>query len=233
MKNNWIRVGGVVMLLLAVGILIYPVFGNWLSRNTQAELLSQYEVDMATLADYEIEEMLRRADEVNAVLSELPEDEAFMLAHMADISDDYTEIINVAGMMGQLEIPVIDLLLPIFHTTNADVLEIGVGHLEGTSFPVGGEGTHAALTAHSGLATARLFSDLEGNIDIGDLFFINILNRRLAYEVDQILIVYPHEVESLRVVPGEDFVTLITCTPYAINTHRLLVRGRRVHDTEF
>ena len=217
-----------LLFVSSFAVFLYPVYASWRTANTQAEILAQFEEDTAALYETEIEAHFIRAEEINHRLSLLEPEEPFDIGFRARLPEDYAEILNVGDIMGHLEIPVINVNLPIFHTTHPDVLDIGVGHLEGTSFPVGGEGTHSALTAHSALPTARLFSDLEGNVDIGDIFFITVLDRVLAYEVDQILIVYPHEIEHLRVVPGEDLVTLITCTPPAINTHRLLVRGRRI-----
>ena len=130
--------------------------------------------------------------------------------------------------MGRIQIPVIGVDLPIYHGTHSASLDRGVGHLEGTSFPIGGENTHSVLTAHTGLPNARMFTDMEGNVNIGDKFFIDVMGRRLAYEVDHIEVIYPHMVESMRIFPGQDLVTLMTCTPYTINSHRLLVRGRRI-----
>jgi len=218
------------MFILGFAIFFYPTYGNWRITNTHVALLEQYEEETAALYEYQIEEMIQRAEEINEHLSQLEPEQPFVIGTLADLPEDYAEILNLNEIMGHLEIPVIDVNLPIFHTTHPDVLARGVGHLEGTSFPVGGEGTHAVLTTHSALPTARLFSDLEDNVGYGDLFFVTVLGRRLAYEVDQILIVYPHEIESLRIFPEEDFITLITCTPRTVNTHRLLVRGRRIHE---
>jgi len=218
----------IVMLLIGFALLFYPDFSSAWNARIQAGLLDQYEIDVAAMELEIIEDHFQRAEAVNAELSRLPPDAPLLIAHVAPVPEDYHQILNVRGTMAQLEIPRINVNLPIQHTTSHAVLDRAVGHLEGTAFPIGGYGTHSVLTAHSGLATARLFTDLEGNVTYGDYFFINVLNRRLAYRVDQILTVYPHEIESLRVDPNSDFVTLITCTPYAVNTHRLLVRGYRV-----
>jgi len=218
----------VFMLLFGFALLFYPDVSTWWNSRIQAGILDQYERDVAALQLAQIEAHFRRADEVNAELSRLPSDAPLLIAHVAPVPEDYRQILYVGGIMARVEIPAISLNLPIYHTTTSDALDRGVGHLEGTAFPVGGYGTHSVLTAHSGLPNATLFTNLEGNVDIGDLFFIHVLNRRLAYEVDQILVVWPHEFESLRVEPGADLVTLITCTPYGVNTERLLVRGRRI-----
>ena len=133
--------------------------------------------------------------------------------------------------MGYLRIPAIDLVLPIYHGVSGEVLEKGAGHLPGSSLPVGGSSTHAVLAAHSGLASQRLFTDLE-QVQLGDQFFLSIMGTDLAYQVDQILVVDPNDASALAIVPGQDYVTLMTCTPYGTNTHRLLVRGRRIPYTE-
>jgi len=230
MKRHVYVIAAALMLAVGLGVFFYPTLASWHNTNRQANIVEQYEQEAAALPASYIEALIFRATEVNQQLSQRDPAANLYIGPAAILPEDYTEILSVSDVMGHLEIPVIDLNLPIFHTTEADVLERGVGHLEGTSFPVGGESTHAALTAHAAHPSSVLFSDLEGNVNIGDFFYINILGKRLAYQVDQINVVYPHEVESLRIVPGEDFVTLITCTPSAINTHRLLVRGRRVLD---
>lgn len=142
-------------------------------------------------------------------------------------STDYTEILNVNGTMGVLEIPKIKVNLPIYHGTSETVLSKGVGHLKNTALPVGGTGTHAVLTGHRGYVGAKLFTDLD-QLVMGDRFYLHILDKTLIYEVDQILVVTPDQTEALKPVEGQDFVTLLTCTPYQINSHRLLVRGKRV-----
>jgi len=216
------------MFVLGIAVVFYPNIRTRINARAQAEILEQHQEEVAALYDEYIAGHFLRADEVNMGLSLLPEDGTLYLAQHAILPHDYNEILNVGDVMARLLIPVINVDLPIFHTTHPDVLEIGVGHIEGTSFPIGGESTHSALTAHAGLPTARLFTDLEQGVDIGDYFFIDVLDRRLAYRVDQITVILPHEIEHLRIIPGEDLVTLITCTPYTVNTHRLLVRGSRV-----
>ena len=217
-----------VMLLIGLALLFYPDVSTWWNGRIQAGLLDQYHHDVAAMQQAQIDMHLNRANEVNEELSRLPQYSPLLIAHVAPIPADYRQILNINGTMGRVEIPNIRVNLPIFHTTSSNALDRGVGHLEGTAFPVGGPGTHSVLTAHTGLPNARLFTDLEGNVTYGDIFYIHVLNMTLAYQVDQILTVWPHEIESLRVIPGEDIVTLITCTPYGQNTQRLLVRGRRI-----
>lgn len=150
---------------------------------------------------------------------------------LSDAGMDYEEILNIngVGIMGYIDIDAIGVELPIYHGTSPDVLNVAVGHLEGSSLPIGGEGSHCVLSAHRGLPSARLFTDLD-QLQEGDTFTITVLDRLLTYEIDQILIVEPEQVDALAITPGEDYCTLVTCTPYGINTHRLLVRGRRVEN---
>ncbi|MCL2563343.1 MAG: class C sortase [Oscillospiraceae bacterium] len=219
-----------LMVLAGLGLMFYPDISTWWNSRTHSGLVQVYNEEVARMDEFNIEEHFRRAKEYNAALQG-----NYIMDPFADdretaetlSSDYYLDTLNISGTMAHIEIPAIDVSLPVFHTTNTDVLSRGIGHMEGTSFPIGGQGTHAVLTGHSGLPFARMFTDLE-ELVIGDLFFINVLNERLAYEVDQIITVLPHEVESLRIDRAADYVTLITCTPYAINTHRLLVRGARI-----
>jgi len=189
--------------------------------------LQEFNEEIAQMDEAEIENHLRRAREYNDALygghirDPFAEDTGMMS------SDYYLKTLNISGIMAQIEIPIIGVHLPVLHMIDKEVLNRGVGHVPGTSFPVGGMNTHAILTGHSGLPNARMFTDLE-ELSIGDQFFITVLNETLAYQVDQIMVVFPHEIEFLRVERGADFVTLITCTPYAVNTHRLLVRGARI-----
>lgn len=164
------------------------------------------------------------AEEYNEQMAKV----AFPLMNYDQV-EGYDDALNVSGtgIIGYIQIPKIDIALPIYHGTSEGVLQIAVGHLEGTSLPTGGEGTHCVLSAHRGLPSARLFTDLD-KMEIGDTFTITVLDRLMTYEVDQILIVEPYEVNELYVVEGEDLCTLITCTPYGINSHRMLVRGHRV-----
>lgn len=155
--------------------------------------------------------------------------EAFSQEALLWASEDYNHQLNIAGdgIMGYVEIPMIDVNLPIFHGTDSDALDVGIGHLLGTSLPVGGESTHSVLTAHSGMANQKLFSDLD-KLKIGDVFYLQVLGETLAYQVDQIQTVLPHDTTYLGISEGQDYCTLVTCTPFGINTHRLLVRGTRI-----
>lgn len=172
--------------------------------------------------------LLKEADEYNKKLTNLDVVDSFIDEYFK-AEDDYNKILNLDkdGMMGYIEIPKIGVKLPIYHTTNADVMEKGAGHQAGTSFPVGGKRTHAVIAAHRGLPSAKLFTDL-GQMRKGDVFYIHILNKKLAYEVDKIKIVKPTDTSDIKLYKDKDLVTLISCTPYGINTHRLLVRGSRI-----
>ena len=203
----------VLIFVLGLGIMLYPAVANYLNAQSQTVAIDQYEeAARANTAYYE--GLLEQA-------------QAFNEAEKAE----YNSLLNLNGdgVMGYIEIPKLDLRLSIAHGTDEDVLQKMVGHVEGTSLPVGGESTHAVLSAHRGLPTAKLFSDLD-LMQVGDRFTIYTLNQALTYQVDQITVILPEEIEALAIEPGKDYVTLMTCTPYAVNTHRLLVRGVRVPD---
>ena len=231
MKKHMPTILVVLLLIFGLTLLFYPDFSTWYNSRIQAGIVDDYTRYVAEMPREHIYEQFRRAEEHNADLARLEPGFPFVVGHMALglLPEDYTEILNVRGTMGQIQIPKLNINLPIFHTTHESVLHRGAGHLEGTAFPIGGYSTHSVITAHSGLPNARMFTDmLNDNIGVGDQFFVEVLDRRLAYEVFYVQTVLPHEIESLRVVPGEDLMTLITCTPYAVNSHRLLVHGRRI-----
>ena len=219
----------VVILLVGIGLLVYPTFSDWWNSQHQTRAIVNYDSTVAEMDDSETEEMLAAAIAYNEWLYESN--------HGLGLDDDeleeYESILDVTGtgIMGYIEIEKIDVYLPIYHTTSDSVLAVATGHLEGTSLPVGGESTHCVISGHRGLTSARLFTDLD-ELELGDTFTIHVLGEVLTYEVDQILIVLPTETSALNIEEGEDYVTLLTCTPYGINTHRLLVRGHRVETVE-
>ena len=227
MKKHIPLVLATLLMFVGSALLIYPDVGNLRNDIIQTGAIRAYDRYVSYLEQEQIAEHFHRAGEHNARLASLCPTRPFIIGYRAHIPEDYAQILNIQGVMAWIDIPSVDISLPIFHSSCQDVMEKGVGHIEGTSFPTGGYGTHSALTAHTGRPTARMFTDLR-LVEIGDVFFISVLDRRLAYKVDQINIIWPHEIEWLRISPGEDLVTLITCTPYAINTHRLLVRGTRI-----
>ena len=228
-KTSKLMIG--IIFLAGLSLLLYPFVANQWNNYRQKQLISSYEQtvsqkDAANEIDYDAE--LKKAEAYNEALlpSILPD--SFAVAEASDEEDaTYMDALNIAGdeMMGIVEIPKIDIKLPIYHTTNEDVLKQAAGHLEGSSLPIGGKSTHAVISAHRGLPSASLFTDLD-QLDEGDHFLIHVLNETLCYEVDKISVVKPEETSALAVEEGEDLVTLLTCTPYGVNTERLLVRHR-------
>ena len=225
--KRFLTILAVLMMIAGISLLAYPTAGSWWRDRIQANIAQTYYESTLEMCQEEIDEHFRRAREYNDFVGELSSSGILLLGERAIMPDDYEEILNVDGVMARLEIPVINLDLPILHGTYGTTMENGVGHLEGSAFPTGGYGTHSVLTTHSGMAGVTLFSELH-YVMVGDYFFISVLGERLAYQVRDIYVIYPHEIESLRAVPDADIVTLITCTPFAVNTHRLLVRGYRV-----
>ena len=216
----------VLLLLFFIGlsVLLYPSVSNYWNKRTQSETIIDYEtmLEQTPKADYTAQ--FDAASAYNDALYRL----SFPLLEYASLTD-YDEILNVNGngMMGYVTISKIGVELPLYHGTDSSVLNVAIGHLEGSSLPVGGESTHAVLSAHRGLPSARLFTDLD-RMEVGDVFTVTVLDRVCTYEVDQIRIVRPDDVGELQIVPGKDYCTLLTCTPYGINTERLLVRGVRI-----
>lgn len=229
-QKVWIIAGAVTVFLIALGLTLYPLLSNHYNARHQSEIHTQYMEKVEQAEDTKLQEAKELANRYNAAL--IPgahELDAFSKDALLLASEDYSTQLNVAGngIMSYVSIPKIKVNLPVYHGTAADTLEIGIGHLLGTSLPVGGESTHAVLTAHSGMASQKMFSDLE-HLQEGDLFYLNTLGETLAYRVEGIETVLPHETELLGIVEGQDLVTLVTCTPFGVNTHRLLVRGSRI-----
>lgn len=233
MKKKSSTIVFVIIFLAGLSLLLYPFVANEWNNYRQKRLISSYESKVSELEsdgeiDYEAE--WKRAEAYNKALlpSILPD--SFAIASASDEPDEeYMSCLDIAGdgMMGIVEIPKINIKLPIYHTTDEDVLAKAAGHLEGSSLPIGGENSHAVISAHRGLPSASLFTDLD-KLKEGDHFLLHILDDTLCYEVDQIEVVEPKQTDSLAVEDGEDLVTLLTCTPYGVNSHRLLVRGHRV-----
>ena len=220
------------MILLGLGLLLYPFISNRISAGHYQKVIQTYDKKVSEETRDANNKLLMDAREYNRSLSFGEVVDVFQNPEVKN-SDRYLSILNINdnGMMGYISIPKIDVRIPIYHGTTSDVLQKGVGHLEGSSFPVGGESTHAILSAHRGLPSSKLFTDLD-QLKKGDIFYIYILNQVLAYQVDQVLVTEPSETDALRIVDGKDYITLVTCTPYAINTHRLLVRGERIEYNE-
>ncbi|MCL2379089.1 MAG: class C sortase [Defluviitaleaceae bacterium] len=217
----------VIMMLAGVGFFVYPDVASWWNGRNQRGMVVAYDEEVSQMSYARRNAMLQQAHEYNAARPDIAISDPF--ADASALPDTYLEILNVSDVMARIEIPAINVSLPILHGTSTAVLDVAAGHLMGTHFPVGGYGTHSVITAHSGLSNARMFTDLlSEHVGYGTIFFITVLDQRLAYMVDDVQAVYPHEVDALRVYPGRDLVTLITCTPLAVNSHRLLVRGTRI-----
>ena len=227
-NNNWTTVFLVLLLLAGVSLLLYPSLSDYWNSMHQTRAIASYAETVSQLDTAQYDEMWKAAQDYNRSLAQ--RETVFALTDEQKAA--YESLLDVSGLgvMGYIEIPGIDCSLPIYHGTEESVLQVAVGHLEWSSLPVGGEGTHCVLSGHRGLPSAKLFTNLD-KLAVGDTFLLRVLDEVLTYEVDQILIVEPEQVDALGIVPGEDYCTLVTCTPYGINTHRLLVRGHRVENT--
>lgn len=221
-----------IIFLAGLSLLLYPFVANQWNNYRQKQLISGYEQvvsdkEAAEGIDYDAER--KKAEDYNEALLPCVLPDSFALAESSGVDPVYMNTLNIAGdeMMGSVEIPKINIKIPIYHTTEEDVLNKGAGHLEGSSLPVGGVNTHAVISAHRGLPSASLFTDLD-QMKVGDHFLLHVLDETLCYEVDKISVVKPEDTSALAVEDGQDLVTLLTCTPYGVNTERLLVRGHRV-----
>lgn len=221
-----------IIFLAGFSLLLYPFVANQWNNYRQKQLISGYEQvvsdkEAAEGIDYDAER--KKAEDYNEALLPCVLPDSFALAESSGVDPVYMNTLNIAGdeMMGSVEIPKINIKIPIYHTTEEDVLNKGAGHLEGSSLPVGGANTHAVISAHRGLPSASLFTDLD-QMKVGDHFLLHVLDETLCYEVDKISVVKPEDTSALAVEDGQDLVTLLTCTPYGVNTERLLVRGHRV-----
>ena len=219
----------VAIFFIGLCILLYPTISDFWNEKRQSQAIMNYDDLIVNLTPEDFSEHFRKAEEYNRALKRIS---APFLGHSA-IADEYysTLDINGDGMMGYITIEKIKVQLPIYHGTSDKVLNYAVGHVEGSSLPIGGESTHSVLSAHRGLPSAKLFTNLD-KLEEGDIFTIRILDRTITYQVDRILIVLPNKIDDMYVVNGEDYCTLLTCTPYGINTHRMLVRGTRIENIE-
>ena len=226
MKKSKIGLFLVLMLLVGVCGLLYPSVSQYWNSRTQSKAVSNYQDILASIKPEDYSKYFEEAHQYNKELSALN----FPLTDYRQLTN-YEQILNVSGngVMGFITIPKIGVEIPIYHSIRSEVLNIACGHMEGTSLPIGGESTHAVLSAHRGLPHAKLFTDLD-KMEVGDTFQITILDQLLTYQVDQIKVVRPSEIDDVQIIPGEDLCTLLTCTPYGINSHRLLVRGTRIEN---
>lgn len=227
-KKTIILIAGLIF-AAALGLVLYPLAAVRYNEAHQSTLCAAYEEQLQQADAMSIEQTRLEAEQYNEVLSGRAMRDPFGDSALAEASVGYASLLNLGGtdMMGYLEIPAIEVSLPIYHGTDSDTLRTGVGHLLGTSLPIGGEDTHTVLSAHSGMASQRMFTDLD-QLQEGDIFYLRVLGETRAYQVDQIKVVLPYETQDLSIVAGKDLCTLLTCTPFGVNTHRLLVRGRRI-----
>lgn len=229
MKKKKSNIILIFVFLIGLSLLLYPTVSDYWNSFHQTVAIADYDEKIKEMDHETYDNMWKEAEEYNKMLSGqkmnwiLTEEEKKTYEDLLDISG--------TGIMGYIEIPAIDCEISIYHGTDESVLRVGVGHIEGTSLPIGGLSTHSVLSGHRGLPTAKLFSDLD-EVAEGDYFMIHTLDQTLTYEVDKISIVLPRDVESLKIEEGKDYCTLVTCTPYGVNTHRLLLRGRRVENVE-
>ncbi len=227
MKKNHFSIILGCLFFLGLAIFLYPMISDAYNRFHQSRVIDGYTETLDHLTDDSYALEMEKAEEYNRELAALPD--RFHLTE--EQLQYYNRLLNMtgSGIMGYVEIPAIQVRLPVYHGTDDAVLQLGIGHVEGTSLPVGGKGTHAVLSGHRGLPSAKLLTDLT-QMRTGDSFMIHILNETLVYETDQILTVLPEETDALRIEPDQDLCTLVTCTPYGVNSHRLLVRGHRIQN---
>lgn len=225
LKKNRINLILIGIVLLGLGLIAYPGFADWWNSLHQSRAVASYAESVANLDANKYSEMLADAEAYNAELAKIGAQWIITDEQMAKYESELA--VTDSGIMGYIDIPKIRVTLPIYHGTDETILQIAIGHIAGTSLPVGGASTHCVVSGHRGLPSARLFTDIDKLVE-GDTFTMTVLNRTVTYEVDQIRIVEPTDLSNLQIEEGKDFCTLVTCTPYGINTHRLLVRGHRV-----
>lgn len=226
-KKNLTTIILVLILFIGFSLLLYPTFSDYWNSFHQSRAIASYADAVVKVDDTEYREIWRKAEEYNEKLRQ--KGQRWVLTD--EEREEYNEILNVGGngIIGYIEIPEIDVSLPIYHGVDEGILQIAIGHIEATSFPVGGKGTHCVVSGHRGLPSAKLFTNLD-ELQEGDTFMMRVLDETLTYEVDQIRIVVPTDVTSLQISENEDLCTLVTCTPYGVNSHRLLVRGHRIEN---
>lgn len=217
----------ILLIVAGAGIFLYPILSDWIARQHQETTITSYETEVAQRSD--IAELWEGAKVYNENLSGDPVHDPFVVGSGYVLPNDYEQVLNLAddGIMGHVTIEKIKVDLPIYHGTSEDVLKKGIGHIEGSSLPIGGENNFSILCAHRGLPSAELFTRLN-ELELGDVFLIHVLDKTLAYEVDEIKVVEPEALMELQMIPDRDLITLMTCTPYGVNTQRLLVRGSRI-----
>ncbi len=229
MKKHLSTILLVIIFLIGLSLLLYPTISDYWNSLHQSRAIATYVDEVDNMDDKEKKEMLKKAKAYNKKLVK----RGFSLSLNKEEEKEYNETLDVTGtgIMSYIEIPSIKCTLPIYHGTDEGVLQIAIGHLEGTSLPVGGESTHTVISGHRGLPSAKLFTDIDQLVE-GDIFILRTLDQVMTYQVDKISIVLPAELSNLKIEEGKDLCTLVTCTPYGVNTHRLLVRGHRIANIE-
>lgn len=228
-KSTWTNIILIAVLIIGLSLLLYPSFSNWWNARVQTRAIASYSEQLVALDENEYDQLWTDARNYNETL--LTKSNVYALSE--EQQKAYDQLLNFtgSGIMGYIEIPSLGVELPLYHGTEENVLQVAIGHVEWSSLPTGGEDTHCVVSGHRGLPSARLFTDLD-QLAVGDYFVMHILDEMLTYEVDQIRIVEPRETEDLLIQKGKDLCTLVTCTPYGVNSHRLLVRGHRVDNLE-
>lgn len=230
MKRKGLNIAIVcVMFLVGFSVLLYPTFSSWFNDRQFITVAESYADTLNALSPEESEKEYIKAKEYNDSLRGDPVKDPFIPGSGKALPGNYLDTLNIGGIMCVVEIPIIDVKLPVYHGTSDDVLQKGIGHIEGTALPIGGTGSHALLTGHTGLPNATLFTDIR-KLEEGDKFFIQVLDKELIYEIDQIKVILPEDISELSAFVDRDNITLITCTPYGVNSHRLLVRGERTYN---
>ncbi|MBO5767051.1 MAG: class C sortase [Clostridia bacterium] len=229
MKKRGTTVILLIVLIVGLSLLLYPTFANWWNSMHQSRAVASYVENVANIDEEQYAHLWEDALNYNKSLS--TRSNSYLLSD--EQREKYNQVLDIGGLgiIGYVEIPSINVTLPIYRGTDESVLQVAVGHLEWTSLPVGGESSHCVVSGHRGLPSAKLFTNLD-KLVVGDVFMFRVLDEILTYEVDQILIVEPNETQALQIVEGEDLCTLVTCTPYGINSHRLLIRGHRIENLE-
>lgn len=224
----------IIFIIVGTGIFLYPSISNYFAEKNHVEAIRNYDKMVVKIGEDSLKKEKEKAQTYNENLSGDPVHDPFVLGSGYALPENYKEVLNISGdgIMGYIQIPKISVDLPIYHGTSEEVLEKGVGHIQNTSVPIGGNSTHSVLTGHTGLPNAELFTRLD-ELVVGDIFYIHVLNEILTYKVYEIKVVLPDNIDELRITSGEDLVTLVTCTPYGVNSHRLLVKAKRVEYEDY
>ncbi len=224
----------IIFIIVGTGIFLYPSISNYFAEKNHVEAIRNYDKIVVGIGEDSLKEEKEKAQTYNENLSGDPVHDPFVFGSGYALPENYKEVLNISGdgIMCYIQIPKISVDLPIYHGTSEEVLEKGVGHIQNTSVPIGGNSTHSVLTGHTGLPNAELFTRLD-ELVVGDIFYIHVLNDILTYKVYEIKVVLPDNIDELRITSGEDLVTLVTCTPYGVNSHRLLVKAKRVEYEDY